>query len=155
MSRPFWQHRVYFSGQRSIFQKEDINKEIAASKGLVPAGDRIISEVSRYYQTKPSALTGVRRGYKNESRDAALYIIRTMRAEPLKKIGAGFELNRYSSVSSVVLWVKEKMRKVFEPTWENVTYYIEQLIFMHGWGTCLFVKPNLLDSPRVCEWFAP
>jgi chromosomal replication initiation ATPase DnaA len=34
-----------------------------------------------------------------------------MRSEPLMKIGARFGLNRYSSVSSVVMRVKEKFQK--------------------------------------------
>ena len=73
--------------------------------------DRIISEVSRYYGVKSTALTAVRRGIENEPRDVAVYLIRTMRSEPLMEIGAGFGLNRYSSVSSVVTRVKTKLKK--------------------------------------------
>ena len=39
---------------------------------------------------KHSALTAARRGNENEPRDVAVYLIRTMRSEPLMKIGAGF-----------------------------------------------------------------
>jgi len=90
---------------------EKISREILASKGLAPDLDRILSEVSRYYEIKPSALTAVRRGIENEPRDVAVYLIRAMRSEPLMKIGAGFGLNRYSSVSSVVMRVKTKLQK--------------------------------------------
>jgi hypothetical protein len=34
-----------------------------------------------------------------------------MRSAPLMRIGAGFGLNRYSSVSSVVMRVKTKLQK--------------------------------------------
>jgi chromosomal replication initiation ATPase DnaA len=34
-----------------------------------------------------------------------------MRAEPLMRVGAGFGLNRYSSVSSAVMRVKTKLQK--------------------------------------------
>jgi chromosomal replication initiation ATPase DnaA len=67
--------------------------------------------VSRYYEASPTALKAVRRGIENEPRDVAIYLIRSMRAEPLMRIGAGFGLNRYSSVSSVVMRVKTKLQK--------------------------------------------
>jgi chromosomal replication initiation ATPase DnaA len=53
----------------------------------------------------------VRRGAGLFVEKRVLYLIRTMRSEPLMKIGADFELNRYSSVSSVVMRVKTKLRK--------------------------------------------
>jgi len=93
------------------FFKKKIDQEIPASKGLAPDLNRIVSEVSRYYEIKPNALTAVRRGIENEPRDVAVYLIRAMRSEPLMKIGAGFGLNRYSSVSSVVMRVKTKLQK--------------------------------------------
>jgi chromosomal replication initiation ATPase DnaA len=34
-----------------------------------------------------------------------------MRSEPLMRVGAGFGLNRYSSVSSAVMRVKTKLQK--------------------------------------------
>ena len=70
-----------------------------------------LSEVSRYYEARPIALTAVRRGVENEPRDVAIYLIRSMRSDPLMKIGVQFELNQYSSVSSVVLRVKTKRQK--------------------------------------------
>ena len=70
-----------------------------------------LSEVSRYYGAVPTSLTAVRRGIENEPRDVAVYLIRTMRSEPLMRIGAEFGLNRYNSISSVVLRVKIKLQK--------------------------------------------
>ena len=101
----------FISRIKSRFFKKKIDMEIPASKRLAPDLDRIISEVCRYYEIKPTALTAVRRGIENEPRDVAVYLIRTMRSEPLMKIGAGFGLNRYSSVSSVVMRVKKKLQK--------------------------------------------
>jgi hypothetical protein len=101
----------FFLWVKARFFQKKIDKEIPASKALAPELDRIISEVSRYYGIKPSALKAVRRGKENEPRDAAVYLIRTMRSEPLMKIGAEFRLKRYSSVSSAVLRVKTKLRK--------------------------------------------
>ena len=53
----------------------------------------------------------VHRGIENEPRDVAMYLIQFMRSEPLMRVGAGFGLNRYSSVSSAVMRVKTKSRK--------------------------------------------
>ncbi len=103
--------KEFISWVKDRFFKKKIKKEIPASKGLAPDLDRIISEVSRYYDTRPTALTAVRRGIENEPRDVAIYLIRSMRSEPLMRIGAGFGLNRYSSISSVVMRVKTKLKK--------------------------------------------
>jgi len=103
--------KEFISWVKDRFFKKKIDKEIAASKGLAPDLDKIISEVSRYYETRPTDLTAGRRGIENEPRDVAMYLIRTMRAEPLMRIGVGFGLNRYSSVSSVVMRVKTKLQK--------------------------------------------
>ena len=51
------------------------------------------------------------RGIENEPRDVAMYLIRSMRTEPLMRVGAGFGLNRYSSVSSAVMRIKIKLQK--------------------------------------------
>jgi putative transposase len=103
--------KEFISWVKDRFFKKKIDNEIPASKGLAPDLDRIISEVNRYYETRPAALTAVRRGIENEPRDVAIYLIRTMRSEPLMRIGARFGLNRYSSVSSVVIRVNAKLQK--------------------------------------------
>lgn len=94
--------REFISRVKDRFFKNKIDKKIPASKALAPDLDQIISEVRRYHEIKGTSLTAVHRGIENEPRDVAVYLIRTMRAEPLMKIGAGFGLKRYSSVSSVV-----------------------------------------------------
>ncbi len=101
----------FISCVKDRFFKKKIDKEIPASKGLAPDLDRIISEVNRYYETRPAALTAVRRGIENEPRDVAIYLIRSMRSEPLMRIGARFGLNRYSSVSSVVIRANTKLQR--------------------------------------------
>ena len=93
------------------FFKKKIDKEVPASKDLAPDIDTIISEVSRYYDIRQSALKSVRRGIENEPRDVSMYLIRCMRSEPLMKIGADFGLNRYSSVSSAVMRAKNRLQK--------------------------------------------
>mgnify|MGYP001818428965 CR=1 FL=1 len=93
------------------FFKKKIHKEVPASKELAPDLETILSEVSRYYEIRPRRLKAVRRGIENEPRDVAMYLIRSMRSEPLLSVGAGFGLNRYSSVSSAIMRVKGKLQK--------------------------------------------
>ena len=93
------------------FFEKKIHQEVPASKGLAPDTGNILSAVARFYRQEPKALTGIRRGMANEPRDVAIYLIRTLRAEPLQHIGAIFHLNRYSSVSSVVYRVKTRVLK--------------------------------------------
>jgi chromosomal replication initiation ATPase DnaA len=85
--------------------------DIETSKQLAPDLDTIISAVNRNYGKRPAALKAVPRGIENKPRDVAMYLIRSMRSEPLIRVGAGFGLNRYSSVSSAVMCVKTKLQK--------------------------------------------
>ena len=71
----------------------------------------IVAEVSNYYNVRPTKLKAVQRGMENEPRDVAMYLIRSMRAEPLMSVGVNFGLTQYSSVSSVVMRVKAKLQK--------------------------------------------
>jgi putative transposase len=101
----------FISWIKDRFFKKKKDMEVPMSKELAPDLDTIMLEVSRYYGEKPAALKAVRRGIENEPRDVAMYLIRSMRAEPLIRVGAGFGLNRYSSVSSAVRRVKIKLQK--------------------------------------------
>jgi hypothetical protein len=101
----------FISWIKDRFFKKKKDKEVPASKELAPDLDIIISEVSRYYKVRPTKLKAVRRGSENEPRDVAMYLIRSMRAEPLIRVGEKFGLNQYSSVSSAVTRVKAKLRK--------------------------------------------
>jgi len=101
----------FISWIKDRFFKKKKDKEVPASKELAPDLDTIISEVSRYYKVRPTKLKAVRRGIENEPRDVAMYFIRSMRAEPLIRVGEKFGLNQYSSVSSAVTRVKAKLQK--------------------------------------------
>jgi len=101
----------FISWIKDLFFKKKKDMEVPASMELAPDLDKIISEVSNYYNVSPTQLKAVRRGMENEPRDVAIYLIRSMRAEPLMRVGANFGLNQYSSVSSAVTRVKAKLQK--------------------------------------------
>jgi chromosomal replication initiation ATPase DnaA len=67
--------------------------------------------VSRYYKVRPTKIKAVRRGIENGPRDVAMYLIRSMCAESLIRVGEKFGLNQYSSVSSAVTCVKAKLQR--------------------------------------------
>jgi len=114
---------AFISRIKDRFFKKKMHKEVPASKELVPDLETILSEVSRYYEIRLRRLQAVRRGIENEPRDVAMYLIRSMRSERLLRVGAGFGLNRYSSVSSAVMRVKGKLQKdrKFRNTLECIT----------------------------------
>ena len=102
---------TFISWIKDRFFKEKIDREVPASRYLAPDMDTILREVGLHYDLNRSSMTRVRRGMENEARDVAMYLIRSLRSEPLMKVGAGFGLNRYSSVSSAVMRVKSRLQK--------------------------------------------
>lgn len=100
----------FISWIKDRFFKKKKYKQVPAAKKLAPDLDTIISQVCRYYKVKPANLKTVRRGIENEPRDVAMYLIRSIRAEPLMRAGANFGLTQYSSVSSAVMRVKAKLQ---------------------------------------------
>jgi len=51
-----------------------------------------------------------RRGYFNEPRNVAVYLIRHLRNDTLKHVGEEFGIEKYSTVSSIVERVKYGMK---------------------------------------------
>jgi REP element-mobilizing transposase RayT len=117
----------FISWIKDRFFEKKKDKQVPTSKQLAPDLDSIISEVIRYYKVKPTNLKKVRRGIENEPRDVAMYLIRSLRAEPLMRIGANFGLTQYSSVSSAVIRVKAKLKK--DKKFEGRLQDIENKIF--------------------------
>ena len=78
------------------------HKEVPESKSLSPDAERIKEEVCRSYGVSRDALYISRRGISNEPRNVAIYLLRTLRGDNLEEIGRDFNINRFSSASSVV-----------------------------------------------------
>ena len=85
---------------------EKRHQEVSESRNLSPAAERIREEVCRQYGVGMDGLQKSRRGISNEPRAVAIYLLRTLRGDNLEKIGRSFNMNRFSSVSSVI----ERMR---------------------------------------------
>jgi len=87
------------------------HKEVPESKSLSPDAERIKEEVCRSYGVSRDALYISRRGISNEPRNVAIYLLRTLRGDNLEEIGRDFNINRFSSASSVVERMKGRVSK--------------------------------------------
>jgi len=84
-------------------------EEIPETKRLAPDIDKIKYAVCKSYNIKENELYVSRRGYFNEPRNAAVYLIRHLRNDTLKQVGKQFGIEKYSTVSSIVERVKYEM----------------------------------------------
>lgn len=92
------------------FYGSKFHKEIAQAKELAPEADRIISAVCEFYGVKTEDIYKVKRGEFNEPRNVSIFLIRKLRRETLKDIGDRFQMEKDSSVSSVIERLKKRMQ---------------------------------------------
>ena len=85
-------------------------EEIPETKKLAPDIDKIKYAVCKTYNIKETALYVSRRGYFNEPRNVAVYLIRQLRNDTLKQVGEQFGIEKYSTVRSIVERVKSEMK---------------------------------------------
>ncbi|MCK5342323.1 MAG: transposase [Candidatus Heimdallarchaeota archaeon] len=85
-------------------------EEIPETKKLAPDIDKIKYSVCKAYNIKEKELYVTRRGYFNEPRNVAVYMIRHLRNDTLKQVGEQFGIEKYSTVSSIVERVKFEMK---------------------------------------------
>ena len=86
-------------------------EEVPESRSLAPGADKIIEEVCKFYQVHKKDLLASRRGFFNEPRNVAIYLIRRLRGDNLKDVGKIFKIAKNSSVSSVVERLKREMKR--------------------------------------------
>ena len=84
--------------------------DIPQIRELYPDTDKIISIVSASYEVTRKDLLTSKRGTFNEPRCAAIYLLRKVRRDRLKEIGKIFNLEKNSSVSSVIERMKMRMQ---------------------------------------------
>jgi len=76
--------------------------EMPQMRELYPDTDKIISCVCAYYDVAKKELLTSKRGTFNEPRCVAIYLLRRFRQDSLKEIGKVFNLEKNSSVSSII-----------------------------------------------------
>ena len=72
---------------------------------------RILEEVCKAYDTTSAEIMKMRRGEMNEACNIAIYLSRKLRRETLKEIGLQFNIDKDSTVSSVMARVKKRLEK--------------------------------------------
>jgi len=85
-------------------------EEMPETKRLAPDIDKIKHAVCMFYNIKEPELYVTRRGYLNEPRNVAVYLIRQLRNDTLKHVGEEVGIEKYSTVSSIVERVKYGMK---------------------------------------------
>ena len=85
------------------------HEEVPESRFLAPDVDTIINEVSKYYNIRNNDLLLSRRGYFNEPRNVAIYLIRHLRRDTLKDVGRFFGVVKNSTISSIDRRLKREM----------------------------------------------
>ena len=84
-------------------------KEVTQVKELFLDKLQIEKAVCGVYQIEVADLLKSRRGNYNEARNVAIYLIRKYAGASLKDIGSRFDMKSFSSVSSVIVRIKQVM----------------------------------------------
>lgn len=93
---------------RGQYYAKKINDEVPQSKDLAPDQNLILNCVCKFYKISKDELKISKRGYYNEPRNSAIYLLRILRHDNLKTIGRLFNIEKYYTVSSVIYRMKER-----------------------------------------------
>lgn len=94
---------------KETYYKIETNNETPQIRELRPDVETIFSSVCRYYGIDRERLFITKRGEFNEPRSVAIYLVRSLRRESLIDTGRYFQIDNYSSVSSVIERFKTRM----------------------------------------------
>ena len=98
-----WVKGKYYSSRR--------DEDVPEAGQLIPEQAKIIGAVCRYYGIDDSELYKSQRGIFNEPKNVCIYLMHRLRRDRLKQIGEQFQMEKYSSVSSVIERMKKELNK--------------------------------------------
>jgi hypothetical protein len=84
------------------YEEEKQKRKGCGSNSLFPGMNEIKAAVCRVYNINENDLLDTRRGVVNEPRNIAIFMARSLRGDSLDTIARAFNMNKSSSVSSVV-----------------------------------------------------
>ena len=96
---------------RNRFFEKKVHIEVPDSKSLAPDREMIQELVCKTYGITKEELMKSKRGLINEPRSVAIYLTRMIRSDGLIDICRNYNLKKYSSASSVIEGVKERLPK--------------------------------------------
>lgn len=91
------------------FKELQSHREVPAARLFAPGLDAIQSTVCAAYGVDRAVLQSGKRGMSNDARNVAVYLARRLSGLTLATIGEAFGLEHYSSVSSVVCRMKQRI----------------------------------------------
>ena len=97
-------------GSKPAIQQKHGYDDIPQSKDLNPSHEQILKNICDDYDVDENTLYRSKRGKKNEPRNVLIYLIRRLRQDTLKEIGRKFNIDKYSSVCSIIERIKKQMR---------------------------------------------
>ncbi|MCJ7774308.1 MAG: transposase [Desulfobacterales bacterium] len=95
---------------KSNYYKPGLADEIPEIKDLRPDIESIITTVCDFYNISADDLYKTRRGFFNEPRNVAIYLIRALRQDTLTDISRIFHIKKYSSTSSAIERLKDRLK---------------------------------------------
>ena len=98
-----WVKNTFFIQKRHV--------EVPESKALAPDFGKIKETVCRSYGVKEEDLFISRRGISNEPRNVAIFLLRNLKGSKLDEIGREFDIDKYSSVSTIIERTKQRAIK--------------------------------------------
>ncbi len=92
------------------YYKSIKDENIPESKLLDPSRKLILGVVCEYYAVDKKDIYKSRRGSYNEPRNVLIYLIRVLRRDNMKQIGQYFNIDKSTSVSSIIERVKKQLQ---------------------------------------------
>ncbi len=86
------------------------DEDVPEMRQLIPDQAKILESVCNYYGIDRNELYKSKRGFFNEPRNVAIYLMRQLRRDRLKQICEQFQMEKYSSVSSVIERMKKELK---------------------------------------------
>lgn len=101
----------FIDGLKQKYHHKTGIKEVSQVKELFLDKCLIEEAVCGVYQIEVADLLKSRRGNNNEARNVSIYLMRKYAGASLTDIGARFGMNSFSSVSSVIIRIKQAMER--------------------------------------------
>lgn len=96
---------------KTTYREKNKQSEIPQARELNLDAENIVTTVCNHYKVEVAELHTSKRGTFNEPRSVAIYLIRRLRHDTLREIGNIFNLDKYSSVSSIIERLKTRMKQ--------------------------------------------
>lgn len=108
---PFMGPQNFVDWVKGKYYKVETDPDVPQKKELAPPYTTIITVVSDCYQVGANDLYRSRRGFFNEPRNVAVFLVRKLRGDSLKSIAEQFEIEKYSSVGSIIERMRIRMQQ--------------------------------------------